>query len=203
MSATVSARNLTTAALQGLAIVSGAWLAYPVVTSPGVLPYLGLCAEAGATVGLAGGAVLGVGYVWHRLCLWAADRPQVYVPAPAMQFASTRAASEVAQIERAEVKAARGEPLDNDAEWRLALCNFTVAARYGGFGWRAMCAHVGRQGWTDCLDVLTGAGVLTAGRGNRPADYAPGHSGASFRAAVRRHALTLAFPDGPAPQVRI
>lgn len=206
MTSTVSARHITATALQGIAIVSGACLAYPVVTAPSVLPYLGLCVETSATVALAGGAVLGCGYVWHRLCTWAADRPQVYSPAPAMQFASTRQSpelAEVAQMERQEVKAAQGEPLENDAEWRLALCNFTVAARYGGFGWRAMCSHVGRQGWTDCLEILTGAGILTPGRGNKPADYAPGQSGPSFRAAVRRHALELAFPDCPAPRVTI
>lgn len=206
MTSTVSARNITTAALQVAAIFSGACLAYPVVTAPEVLPYLGLCIETGATVALAGGAVLGCGYVWNRLCTWAADRPVVYSHAPAMQFASTRQSpelAEAAQIERQEVKSAQGEPLDNDAEWRLALCNFTVAARYGGFGWRSMCRHVGRDGWKQCSAVLIDAGILTPARGNMPPDYAPGQSGEKFRAAMRRHTLDLAFPDGPAPRVTI
>lgn len=173
--------------LAGLAILA------PILARPDVAELAAECVKAAALVLVLASAILSVGYVHHRLQLWAADCP----PAPAGEVSTF--AYDLRHVAHMEKAADRGDELER---WKSAIVKFTLLGNMCGFGWHDLQGLVDRPGWDVYKQLLVNAGVLELGAGRRPTDWAAEWSYCRFRVAVKFDRLSLPFPTGSPPAVR-
>ncbi|MCS6909093.1 MAG: hypothetical protein NZM11_00765 [Anaerolineales bacterium] len=137
------------------------------------------------------GCVIIVGYAHHRLQDWRAHRPHIAWQSLPQTYAYDQDALDLAHEETVHPASA-----DDDRQRQIvdALIRFAFVARYGGFGWRAMCRYVGYADWQRCLGTMLRQAVLTPPRGNQAADWAYGWSYSRYRMSMKYGQLDVPYP---------
>lgn len=160
-------------------------------------------ARAATVIGFASGAVLAVGYVNHRLQLWASQRP--IMPAPSalwsvQQSLGPRLAGEMAVAQAEE----RGtDQTDAEHQWRNAVVRFAViGTTRGSMGWHSMKQHVDRPGWDCITGALQGVSIVEIGSGRRATWWADGWDCPRLRVSLQRHWIALPCPAEGVPVVK-
>ena len=85
--------------------------------------------------------------------------------------------------------------------WARSVLIFAFIANQQGFTLRAMLPHVSRLEWELLVELLSGAGVLQAGKRGRGVRWANGWNYPRLRAEVKHGLLALPYPDQEAPMV--